>query len=428
MLIQSLIDFLRRLFGIKPRVTETEQAANNDYEAQYRDIKDINLTGWVANRIANIVVSDCDIAVEGKNARAGLLDAAMQTCAARLKQIVIRALAVGGVVLKPYIYGGRLYADILPQNRFVVIKQAGEIITAAGLVAEVFTRDNRTYTRIEYHQLENGNYTITQKGIENQREVPLDSVPEWAAIPPQQTITGVEQMLFGLVLCPTDPRGDVNSAYGVPVTYGQDKLRRNILELLNEFQREFKDKGVFVGISDLLFDGDNRLPADGIYRKLKTEDENFFEVFSPDIRAQAYIDGINFQLGLLEKAIGVNKGVLTDMETADATATAIKRSSFDTWALVDDARTNVETGLKQLLYAFDVYANVAGLTPAGEYGLKAEWDYSLREDSTERFSQLQEGTASGYIAPWEARAWVMDETPEQARANMPEMAELVGPE
>jgi hypothetical protein len=113
-------------------------------------------------------------------------------------------------------------------------------------------------------------------------------------------------------------------------------------------QKEFASKGAFVGVSDLLFDGKNKLPTDGIFKKFKSDDTNFFEVFSPDIRVQSYISGINYKFGLLEKAIGVNKGVLTDMETVDATATAIRRSTADTFALVDDVRGTLSSSFRQI--------------------------------------------------------------------------------
>lgn len=419
MLFQNFVEVFKRLFGVKPRTTGTEQAENTAFAERYEDVREVNLTAWAAGKIANMVVSDSDITVTGEGARAQLLNGALQACVKRLKNIMTRVFAVGGVVLKPYLHGGRLYTDILPQNRFINIEQVGDVITAAGFVAEAFTRDCKAYVRTEYHRLADGVYTIEQRATVNGQPVALAAVPQWAGIAPVVAISGVRQMLFGIITCPADGRKQMNDIYGVPITYGQDKLMGEITELLDAFQREFKNKEAFIGVSDLLFDGKNKLPGDGVYKKFRDDEGDFFEVFSPDIRAQAYIDGINYRLELLEKAIGVNKGVLTNLATADATATAIRRSTFDTWALVDDARTGVEAGIGQLVYAFDVYANAAQLAPAGGYELTFDWDYTLLEDTAERFGQLQTGVEGGYIAPWEARAWVMDETPEQAKRGMP---------
>lgn len=424
-MFQNIKEFFKRLFGIKPRTTDEQQNTNSGYDDAYEDIRNVNITAWVANKIANIVVSDSDISVAGNNPRAEFLGESLATCTDKLKNIVTRSLAVGGVVLKPYVHNGRLYTDILPQSRFLNVMQSGENITAACFEAEVLVKDDVTYTRMEYHKLENGTYTIEQKALENMTsEITLASVPEWEKINPSITIRGVEQMLFGLVRCPVDNRGTFNDVYGVPVTFGQERTIREIIELLEMFQKECKNKEAFVGVSELLFDGNDKLPADGIYVGLNTESNDFFEVFSPDIRTQAYIDTINYKLELLEKAIGVNKGVLTNLDTADATATAIKRSTFDTWTLVDDTRTAVEAGINALVYAFDVFAN-SGLAPHGRYEVKYDWDFSLLEDTAERFNQLRLGLADGVIHGYEARAWITGETEEVAKKNMPDLDDML---
>ena len=414
------------MFRIKPKTTNAEQTDNATYVERYEDISEVNLTAMTAQRISSLVIADSTIEITDKNARAEFINTALSRCVAQLRTIVTRILGIGGVVLKPYLHAGQLYTDIIPQRDFFVIERIGELITRTCFISEVFTRDNRTYTRLEYHSLDpSGVYTIEQRAMIDNHEVALSSVPEWEHIKPIQSISGVKQMLFTFVKCPTDNRRQTSSIYGVPITYGQDKLIGEIVTLFNEMQREFVDKSVFVGISDLLFDGQGKLPADGRYRKFKTDDENFWEVFSPDIRVRSYIEGINNKLELLEKAIGVNKGVLTNMETADATATAIRRSTFDTWTVVDNIRDLLEISINELVYAYDVISNANNLTPRGEYEVTFDWDYSLLEDSTERFNQLQTGVASGYINGWEARAWVMNEKADAAQANMPEMEQLL---
>ena len=426
MFFQNLIDWIYRVFRRKPKTSNSEQADNAAYVERYEDIIEVNVTAMVAQRLANLIVADSTIEIADKNARAEFINDALGRCIAQLRTIVTRILGIGGVVLKPYLHAGRIYTDIVPQRDFFVIEQIGEVVTSACFLAETFTRDNRTYSRLEYHSLEpSGIYTIEQRAMIDNQEYPPSSVPEWEHIKPSQSISGVKQMLFAFIQCPTDNRRSASSVYGVPVTYGQDKLIKEITTLLNEMQREFVDKRVFVGISDLLFDGQGKLPVDGKYKKFKTDDENFWEVFSPDIRVEAYVKGIDYRLELLEKAIGVNKGVLTNMETADATATAIRRSTFDTWTFVDHVHDLLEIAINNLVYAYDVIANANNLVGRGEYRVTFDWDYSLLEDSDERFNQLQTGVASGYINGWEARAWVMNENAEDAQANMPEMEQLL---
>jgi len=231
-------------------------------------------------------------------------------------------------------------------------------------------------------------------------------------------------MLFSFLKCPTDSRRESSNFYGVPVTYGCEKLITDILALIHEMQDEFINKRAYIGADERLFDGKNNLPDSGYYKLFRAassiDDKPFLEIFSPDIRHTSFIDGINFKLSQLEKAIGVNRGVLTDLDTADATATAIRRSTFDTYNLVDSMRSNMADALENLCYAYDVYATALNLAPAGEYDLSFRWSYSLLEDSAETWKQLVDGQAAGVVNPYELREFLFNEDRDSAIANLPE--------
>lgn len=426
-MLRNLIDFFLRLFPwIKPQTSDAEQQENVSYSAQYADTSDLNLTAIVANKIANIVTSDATMEVVGDSPRAALLNDALQRFAFTLWKVTQRTLGLGGVVLKPYLYAGKLHTEALSQDRYFIIERQGEKVTQAGFVAEVIKRNHHTYVRTEYHALDaSGVYTIEQRATMDDSEVALSSVPEWAGLQPIQSIAGVEQMLFAPLMNPVDNRKQLHSPYGVPITYGQDKLMAEIVALISDMQREFDDKKTFIGVADTLFSGANKLPADGIYKKFESDDDNFFEVFSPDIRDESYARGIDYKLGLLEKAIGVNKGVLTELETKGATATEIRRSTADTFALVDSVRKGIENAVEQLVYAYNVIANAAGLSPAGEYALKFDWSYALLEDSQETFSQLMDALGAGEIPPGHVAAFVLDVPLEEAQAQLPGTDQLL---
>lgn len=427
----SLLEFFKRLFRVKPKTTYLEQAINGRYASNYESITTVNLTAILAQRLANMAVTDSTIEVLGNNARAEFLNKTLKDCAAKLRNITSRQLGVGGVVLKPSILGEKIHTDVIAQNRFFVVSQSGEEITKGGFIAEVFDRDSNSYVRTEYHTLdENGVYTIEQKATIDEHEIELSSVPEWAGLEPIIKITGVKQMLFSFIKCPTDSRRQFDSIYGVPITYGNEKLMSEIVDLWDELQKELKNKGVFVGISDLLFNKNNELPDEGVFKMFTSDTKlgqghNFFETYSPDIREQSYINAINHKLELLEKAVGVNKGILTNLDTADATATAIRRSTFDTWSLVDAVRGELEAGLTALVYAYDVIANVNELVPQGEYEVAFDWDYSLLEDSAETFNQYLQAVGAGWLKPEEGRAWLMNEDIETAKLNLPETEQLL---
>ena len=151
-----------------------------------------------------------------------------------------------------------------------------------------------------------------------------------------------------------------------------------------------------------------------------------FEVFSPDIRDKSYIAALDYQFELLEKAIGVNKGVLSNLDTVNATATAITRSPLDTFALVGDIRRNAEKAVNAYMYAADVLANAAGLSAPGEWKVKYSWGFALLEDSAETWKQYLEAQGAGVLSPAELRAWLLDVGLEEAEAGLPETERLIG--
>ena len=450
-LFENILNWFKKLFGITPKKSSNEQTDENLYVEQYKNTFDtINLTAIVALKLTNIIGAEAKIEVKPKNStadgedtqtymRIDFLNTSLQRVIDKFNIIIARSLGTGGVVLKPYMYNWQIYADILPQNRFFVVERAGEVIVKAGFIADYIKKNNVEYTRIEYHTLdENGVYVIENKAIKGVvgdfgggEEIPLNNIPEWAQILPIMTISGVDKMLFAFLKCPVDNRKtELNSSdviYGVPITYGQNKLIKMIVDILNEIPDEYKNKKTFIGADELLFSEKNKLPSGGLYKLFRSgggiDKQSFWEIFSPDIRQTSYFEGVNNLLGLLEKAIGVNRGLLTDLATKDATARAIEQSSFDTEALADAMHKNIETALRQLIYAFNVYANAFTLSPGktneNNYQVIFDW-MSWSERSSDRFNQLLQGIAAGAVNVFELRKYLFDENDETAMANLPE--------
>ena len=126
----------------------------------------------------------------------------------------------------------------------------------------------------------------------------------------------------------------------------------------------------------------------------------------------------------LESEIGTSKGILSDVQTANATATEIKRSMYDTFTIVDDMRSNIEKAMDDFFYACNVLANAYNLSPQGEYELAFDWSYSLLEDTQQEFSQMMQAESKGIVSKVEIRQWLNpDETLEEAEEKIKEIEE-----
>ena len=245
----------------------------------------------------------------------------------------------------------------------------------------------------------------------------------WEDIQEVRTITNVDRVLFGYIKSPINNRKS-NDKYGVPITYGCEQTIEEIKQTMGQIAREFELKQAFVGADATMFNGKNALPLNGLFKKIDSTDDDFFEVFDPAFRDSSYMVRLQELFKRLEHQVGTSAGILSEVQTQNATATEIKRSAYDTWTIVDDMRSNIEKGLEDFFYACNVLANAFNLSPQGEYELNFDWDYSLLEDSQETFNQMRLGVKDGVLKEVEYRQWLRpDETVEESQKAIDEIKE-----
>ena len=362
--------------------------------------------------------------ITGDNARVDLLNKMGQSMWKKAKKMTSMGFGYGGVIIVPYVKGGKIYYNLVPQNRVTIDETDGDLITGATVLAEKKTiggsLDSKTYMRWTNYQVKNGNITITQQfSDEKGNKIPA---PEfWKNIQEVQVITGVDRVLFGYLKSPVNNR-NASDTYGVPITYGCDATINEIKETLKQIVREYDLKKAFVGADATMFNGKNALPLNGLFKKIDSGDDSFFEVFDPQFRD--YTTRLQELYRRLESETGTSKGILSDVQTANATATEIKRSMYDTFTIVDDMRSNIEKAMEDFFYACNVLANAYNLSPQGEYELAFDWSYSLLEDTQQEFSQMMQAESKGIVSKVEIRQWLNpDETLEEAEEKIKEIEE-----
>lgn len=424
-MFKNIIQYiLNNIFKIKTQTTKKEIDDNSKYARLYESIDDINFGAIFSNKLANYVVSDSNMNIEGENARVELLNKVGQSLWKQAKKWVSMSFGYGGVVIVPYVKGGKLYRSLVPQNRFTIDETDGDLITGATILAErkviTGTINETVYLRWTNYKIENGNLTITQQfSDEKGNRIPAPDF--WKDIQEVQTITNVDRCPFGFVKSPINNRKQTDK-YGVPITYGCEATILEIKETMKQLLREYELKQAFVGADATMFNGKDALPLNGLFKKVDSGTDDFFEVFDPQFRD--YTIRLQELYKRLEHEIGTSYGILSEVNSVNATATEIKRSMYDTFTLCDDARTNIEKGLEDFFYACNVLANAYNLTPQGEYELSFEWSYGLIEDNETEWSQLTYGQSKGIISKVELRQWLKpDETLEESEQAIREIEE-----
>ena len=425
---------LNNVFKITTQTTQKQIADNEKYSDEYERIDGINFSSIFSNKLANYVINDSNIDIVGENARVDLLNKMSQSMWKNAKKMTAMGFGYGGIIIVPYVKGGKIYYNVVPQNRLTIDETEGDLITGATVLAEKRTIgssiNSKTYIRWTNYKVENGNITITQQ-FSDERGNKIPAPEFWSNILETMTITGVDRVLFGYIKSPINNRR-ANDTYGVPITYGCDETIKEIRECMKQLVREYDLKQAFVGADVTMFNGKNALPLNGLFQKIDSGNDGFFEVFDPAFRD--YTNRLQELYKRLEHEIGTSAGIISEVETQNATATEIKRAMYDTFTIVDDMRSNVEKAMTDFFYACNVLANVYNLSPQGEYELSFDWSYGLIEDPQQEFSQLMQAENKGVISKVELRQWLKpDETLEQAEkaiadieSNNPSIKDLLG--
>lgn len=423
MLKNLFLWILQNVFKVNTQTTTKEVEDNQKYAAEYERIDDINFNSIFSNKLANYVITDSNLNVTGKNKRVELLDNVGQSMWKKMKKITSMGFGYGGVIIVPYVKGGKIYYSVVPQNRLTIDAIDGEYITAATVLAERKVIQKAIgspdiYLRWTNYQVENGNITITQQFTDgNGNKIPAPDF--WKNIQESQRITGVDRVLFGYIKSPVNNRKQ-NDKYGVPITYGCDATIKEIKETMKQLLDEYELKRPFVGADVTMFNGKDGLPRNGLFKKVDSGKDDFFEVFDPAFRP--YTERLEELYRRLEHEIGTSAGVISQVTTQNATATEIKRAMYDTFTIVDDMRTNIEKAMEDFMYSANVLANAYNITPAGEYDLGFEWSYDLLEDTQESFTQLITAHGKGIVSDAEVRQFIKpDESIEDSEKAIEEI-------
>lgn len=421
-MFEKFWQFLRQLFGIEKTATGTgQQQENQHYDDGYTDTSNINFTAIFANKLATLATSDSSVSIKEENKRCEILNRAITDVWEKGKKIIAAALGAGGCVLVPYVSDGTIHYNAIKQNRLLINERNGEKITRATMLADSVTVNDQVYYRfVDYSVVDNTlhiiNKTCTQYGV------PV-TVEQWKNIQ-DISIQNVDRVLFGYIKSPIDNRKNADE-YGVPITYGCDKIVEDIYECMEQLRKEFRRKDVRLQVDERVLDKDPKTGKpnlkNDLFIKGTSENGDLFHIFDPAMRDSSYHARLDKLFELFEKQIGTSRGILSAPETKAATATEIKSANQDTFALVSAIRKAVEKGLEDYIYACDVLANYYNLSPQGDYEISYDWSYGMIESTTETWNQMKDLQSLGGMSKAELRSWHTGEDLEDAQKAVDEI-------
>ena len=87
----------------------------------------------------------------------------------------------------------------------------------------------------------------------------------------------------------------------------------------------------------------------------KTDGQSFINTFSPEVRDTAYFHAFNQILRLIENAVGLSYGTLSEVSDVEKTAEEVRSSKQRSFSRVKDIQENLRNALEQMLYGMQFY-------------------------------------------------------------------------
>lgn len=436
--------FANILDTIANRQGKTVQDEN--ISQRYRDYAkkgaSYSIESEISEALAQLAMMGSTMPISGDSERATWLDGVADTFYHTKATKLLTAAYVSGDCLVVPSWNGRTVQNILvPCDEFVVLEAMGDEVTSCAYVIDRRQDGNTTYELMQSISLEP--YTATDGATSYAchyrlyvarngavTDLPLSKFPQWEdKYSKDWFVPNVDRLLIGRFKSFTVDPLELNSVKGVPICFGASDPIEEIRYLLEQMHNEFGLSEKFVMASKRAFvkdhNGNLDLPRgqSRLFMELKdTGGDISIHDWSPDIRYNAYLDAIDKQEQLVERAVGVSSGIIsTPNDMNYQNVDNVRKSQQKTMAFVNNTRSVMEHCMTDLVYAWDVLANYYQINPIGDYAVSFDWSDDYIETFSDRQNAILAGEAIGATDAVDYRQFVFDESPEVARQRVEEI-------
>ena len=449
-LFDAMLDRLAAVLG--------KRIQGHDQMAAYRDSgkkgREYSVESMVSESLANLMMLDFTMPIEGESARARMLDGASDSFVRdTLCNAVSMGFLTGDSVTVPSWNGRTMDNVLVDAGSFAILGANGhEITSMIYVVDEKQMKHGSRYTRYTLLRLiELVPYTA-QDGTQTHAnryksfiakdgkitDIPLSEFPDWAATNEDEwVIPNVDRLLIGryrsFTLNPLNP----NAQKGTPICFGASAPIREIHYLTEQMHEEFglsekaiiADKTLFK--KELLRDGEGNVVSQKLVLP-KGRERLFMNVgnrgtsgapliqeWAPTIQLQPYVDALEKQYQEVEKCVGVSSGILSNLnDQSYQNVDNVRKSTIKTQSFINTARKVCESYLDDMVCAWNAIANFYGVTPVGDFHVEYKWSDDYINTFSDQQNAILAGEAIGATDAVDYRMFVMGESPEVARERV----------
>ena len=395
--------------------------------------RSLNIAAGVSSEFARLSTIDMDSQISGSE-RADYLNGIYQHFLLGKRQYVELCAALGGIIFKPSFSGNSISVDFVQPSNFIPVAFDGSGRLISAIFLDRITSDEGYFTRLEYHHPENDSYIIENRAFKSSsladlgKEISLSDVSVWGDIEPYTQIDGLTAPLFTYFKMPYSNTVDPYSPLGISAFASACDLIRDADEQYSRLLWEFEsgERALYLDRTAFTRDknGNPIIPDKRLYRTVSA-DENLFHDWSPSLRDESILRGLNGILKKIEFCCGLSFGTISDETLKDRTAEEIRASKQRSYATVCDIQIAFKNALSDLISCLDRFVSLYGLAPFGEYSVSFSFDDSIIADRKTEFEERLQLLNSGILLPHEFRMWYFGEDEITAKSTLKSMEESI---
>lgn len=330
------------------------------------------------------------------------------------------ALIGGESGLKPVPAGkGFRFAVVSRKNILVFARDADGNMTDIGM-AEHSVSGRYYYTLLERRTVGAGGFlTITNKLYQSQSKdslgtsVPLTTLPQYAnmeevyTFPQPLDSVGIAWLKTPIANC-VDGGPDCVSAYAAAVGLIEN-INRNEAQINGEFERG--QSRIIVGADMLELDetGKRRKLRGNVFTALDEDPDNIgINIFSPALREQSFLSLKTEYLRNIENVIGLKRGLLSEVEAAERTATEVTSSEGDYNLTIISYQQAWENALREAARICGILGtmyNIPGAHEVDDNSIVVDWGNGILFDEEKTWADYKDMVAAGLLKPEIALGW-----------------------